>query len=104
MHKIVIQNHRVTVDGIAQTLDISCGAVYTVLRVNLEVRKMNAKWVLHAMTMEQWKLSRVMFAMRNLTKMRKNPQELWRRFVKVETWMYRFKPGKATEYQRLDSL
>lgn len=53
VHKIVLENRKVKLREIADTLKISEDSVHTILHEHLSMRKMFSKWVPRLLTVEQ---------------------------------------------------
>ncbi|CAF4576686.1 unnamed protein product, partial [Didymodactylos carnosus] len=50
---LVNDDPHISIDYIADILDISCGSVDTILKQHLRLRKVSSKWVPHELTQEQ---------------------------------------------------
>ena len=86
IHKMVLDDCRLKVCNMADTLDISKSAV---LIENLKMEKLCARWVPRLLTTEQKQCYEEC-----LTTFRLNKAEFLRRFITVdETWVHHFTPG-----------
>lgn len=89
---LVDEDRRVTVLEIAQTLDISTGSVDSILRDQLGLSKLSARWVPKALRPEQM-AQRADLAIEFLNRYDQNPDELLGRLVTGdETWIYQYDP------------
>lgn len=92
VHRIVMNDRRVKVREIADELKISPERVFSILRDSLGMKKLNAKWLPHRLSVDE-KLNRVLLSEQNLAKLNSNPTDFFRRFVTVdETWVHYYTP------------
>ena len=92
VHEMVLVNRRSKASEIAEALGISKDRVLFILHEDLHMKKINVKWVPHALNADQ-KLTRVLFSEHNLSKLSQNPTDFWRRFVTAdETWVHHYIP------------
>ena len=87
-----MQDRRVSVSFIAETLRISRERVEHIIKRVLRMRKVSARWVPRLLTPEQ-KDVRCAMSRENLRLFQQDPGEFVTRFVTVdETWVHHYKP------------
>lgn len=92
VHDMVMDDPKLKVREIAETVSISTERVVTILHEHCHMRKLCAKWVPRLLT-EQQKRIRVTTSQRNLEYFNNNPNEFLRRFVTMdETWIHHSTP------------
>lgn len=90
--KMVLEDRRITIKYLAETLKISFGSVHSILIDVLDFKKVSARWV-PRMLIESNKDLRVEVAERNLEMIKRDPDTFYRRFVTMnETWVHHFDP------------
>ena len=94
---LVATDARFTTRHIAKCVGISVGAAHTVLRRDLKMRKISARWILHLVTKEQ-KLARVRIAKQLLKQFPKyNNQSFANIITGNETWVHFYKPKRKIQ-------
>ena len=97
VHDIVLNNHRLKVREIRETVNISVGRVWHILHECLGMGKLSARWVPRLLTADH-KQARVVASEKCLSMIQRNSKEFLRRYVTVdETWIYYHTPGKKTK-------
>jgi histone-lysine N-methyltransferase SETMAR len=92
VHRIVLENRKVKLREIADTLKISEGSVHTILHERLSMRKLFSKWVPRLLTVDQ-KQQRVDDSERCLELFMRNKKDFLRRYVTMdETWIHHHTP------------
>lgn len=92
IHKIILNNRRVKLIEIAETLKISKERVGHIVHEYLGMRKLCAKWVPRLLTVDQ-KQQRVDDSEQCLELFKRNKLEFFRRYVTMdETWLHYFNP------------
>ena len=90
-HDIVLADRRVKIGEIADIVDISIERIQNILHVNLDMRKLSARWMPRVLTVEQ-KRNR-MTTSEHLDMFKRNLKEFLRHFVTVdETWIHHNTP------------
>ena len=89
---LVMQDRRVSVSFIAETLRISRERVEHIIKRVLRMRKVSARWVPRLLTPEQTDI-RCAMSRENLRLFQQDPGEFVTRFVTVdETWVHHYEP------------
>ncbi|CAK9827513.1 Histone-lysine N-methyltransferase SETMAR [Anthophora retusa] len=92
IHGMIMENRRMKVREIAETVGISTERVHHILYEKLHVKKLCARWVPRLLTLDQ-KRTRKDVSTQCLAMFKRNPQDFWRRFVTVdETWIHHYTP------------
>lgn len=92
IHKMVLEDRRLNVTEIAETVKMSTERVRNILYNYLGMEKLCAKWVPRLVTLDQ-KLRRKIVSTENLVLYKRNPSEFLRRFITVdETWVHHYTP------------
>jgi [histone H3]-lysine36 N-dimethyltransferase SETMAR len=92
IHGIVLEDRRVKVREIAETVGISTERVHNILHQKLEMKKLCARWVPRLLTIDH-KRMRVDVSKECLSLLSHNSKDFWRRFVTVdETWIHHYTP------------
>lgn len=92
IHKIILDNRKVTLNDIAKTLSISKERVGHIINEYLDMRKLCAKWVPRVLTIDQ-KQQRVDDSKHCLMLFKRNKNEFLRRYVTMdETWLHHYTP------------
>lgn len=92
VHDIVLDNRRVKVREIAETVGISEERVRNILHKELGMRKLCARWVPHLLNADQ-KQMRKRFSQQCLDRFKRDPTDFVRRFVTMdETWVHHYTP------------
>ena len=90
VHDIVMTDRQVTERYIASTVGISQERVHSILRKDLEMRKVSASWVPRLLTVDQ-KHTRRTLSHTNLNLFEEDPANFLKRFVTMdETWVHHF--------------
>uniref|UniRef100_A0A1B0G5T2 Uncharacterized protein n=1 Tax=Glossina morsitans morsitans TaxID=37546 RepID=A0A1B0G5T2_GLOMM len=88
VHEIVLEDRKVKLREIADTLRISEGSVFTILHEHLAMRKLCSKWVPRLLTFDQ-KRQRVRDSEYCLKLLRRNKEDFLTRYVTMdETWIH----------------
>uniref|UniRef100_A0A3B5BAW3 Mos1 transposase HTH domain-containing protein n=1 Tax=Stegastes partitus TaxID=144197 RepID=A0A3B5BAW3_9TELE len=92
IHLMVMNDRRVTVQHIAESMDISVGSVHAVLTDVLGMSKLSARWVPRMLTPDQ-RLRRMEISRTLLDRFQADPEKFIGRFVtQYETWVHHFDP------------
>jgi histone-lysine N-methyltransferase SETMAR len=92
IHDLVMDDRRLTINFISQTLGVSHGTIQSILTETLGLHKVSARWVPRMLTMDQ-KRTRVVTSEALLARFRHNPENFLARFVTMdETWVHHFDP------------
>lgn len=92
IHKIILNNRKVKLSEIADTLKISTERVHHIVHEYLGMRKLCAKWVPRELTFDQ-KQQRVDDSEQCLELFNRNKSEFSRRYVTMdETWLHHYTP------------
>ena len=92
IHDIVLNDRRLKVLEISETVNISMGRVWHILHECLGMRKLSARWVPCLLTADH-KRARVVASEQCLGMFQRNSKEFLRRYVTVdETWIHYYKP------------
>ena len=94
---LVATDVRFTTRHIAKCLDISVGAAHTMLRHDLKMRRISARWIPHLLTKEQ-NLAQVKIAKRLLKQFPKyNNRSLAYIITGYETWVHFYEPKQKIQ-------
>jgi histone-lysine N-methyltransferase SETMAR len=89
---LVMNDRRLTVRCISESVGISYGSIHSILTDHLKLRKVSARWVPRMLTDEQ-KASRLRTSTALLEQFRQNPEDFLSRFITMdETWVHHFDP------------
>ena len=89
---MVMKDRRFTVRHIGETLGLTSTTVYEILKNDLQMTKVSARWVPRLLTPEQ-KVIRMNQSRDNLALFNADPEDFHARFVTVdETWVHHFTP------------
>lgn len=92
VRSLVEEDGRLTVDEIAQTLEISVGSAHSILHEDLGLSKLSARWVPKALRPDQLNL-RCELSTVILTKIEANEDSFFGRILTGdETWVYQYDP------------
>ena len=92
IHDIVLNDRRLKVREISETVNISVGRVWYILHECLGMRKVSARWVPRLLTADH-KRARVVVSEQCLDMFQHNLKEFLRRCVTVdETWIHNYRP------------
>ena len=92
IHKAVLDDRRLKVRELADTVGISKSAVHRILSENLDMRKLCARWVPRLLTLEQ-KQCRDDVSIECLAKFHSKKPEFLSRFITMDdTWVHHFTP------------
>lgn len=92
IHQMVINNRRIKVRDVAETMEISKERVCNILNKDLDMRKLTARWVPRLLTLHQ-KRVRMKISKALLAQFRQNKSDFWRRLITVdETWIHHNTP------------
>ncbi|QQP41991.1 Putative DD34D transposase [Caligus rogercresseyi] len=90
--KIIMDNRKVKLQEIADTLKLSKGSVFTIIHEYLNMKKLFSKWVPRLLTPEQ-KQQRVDDSRSCLGVFTQNKKEFFRRYITMdETWIHHYTP------------
>ena len=88
IHDIVLKDRQLKVREISETVNISVGRVWHILRAFLRMRKLSARWVPRLLTADH-KRDRVVASQQCFGMFQPNLKEFLRRYVTVdETWIH----------------
>ena len=94
---LIATDARFTTRYIAECVGISIGAAHTILRRDLEMRRISARWIPHLLTQEQ-KLARVRMSKQLLKQF---PKYNNRSFANIitgdETWIHFYEPKRKID-------
>ena len=97
IHDIVLNDRRLKVREISETVNISVGCVWHILHECLGMRKLSARWVPRLLTADH-KRARVVASEQCLGMFQCNSKEfLWRYVTDDETWMHYYMPGTKNQ-------
>lgn len=92
IHKMILDNRKVKLMEIAETLKISKERVGHIVHQYLDMRKLCAKWVPRVLTIDQ-KQQRVVDSEQCLAIYNRNKAEFFRRYITMdETWLHHYTP------------
>ena len=92
IHDMVLSDRRITVREIVKATGISRGTVCSILHAKMGVKKISARWVPRLLS-EENKQNRVVDSETILALLRRNPDELLRRYMTVDgTWIHHYTP------------
>jgi len=92
VYQMVLDNRRIKVREIGETMNMSKERVCHILNQDLGMRKLSACWVPRLLTLDQ-KRVRMNISKALLTQFRRNKSEFWRRLITVdETWIHHYTP------------
>lgn len=90
---MVLEDRRLTVDEIGDTVNISHGTAHNILSEVLGFKKLCAQWVPHSLTMEQKHIRQ-----QHLERFKKDKKDFVRRFITMdETWVFHHDPESKQE-------
>ena len=93
---MVLEDRRLTVDEIADTVNISHGTAHNILSEVLGFKKLCAQWMPHLLTMEQKHIR--MRLSQHLERFKKDKKDFVRRFITMdEIWVYHHDPESKQE-------
>ena len=99
IHNIVLNNRRLKVREISETVNISVGRVWHILHECMGMRKMSARWVPRFLTVDQ-KRTRVVASEQCLGMFQRNSKAFLRRYVTVdETWIHYYTPETKNQLE-----
>ena len=102
IHDIVLNDRRLKVREIIETVKISVGRVWHILHECLGMRKLSARWVPRLLTADH-KRARVVASEQCLGMFQRNSKEFSRRYVTVdETWIHYCTPEIKTSVEYVD--
>ncbi|XP_076065286.1 protein GVQW3-like [Oratosquilla oratoria] len=106
IHHIVMDERRLTVNQMANTVSISRERIENILHKELEMSKVSARWVPRLLTSDQ-KYTRLVMSEVNLTLFEVDPVSFLERFfAQDECWIYHFEPEtkwQSTQWKRPSS-
>ena len=92
IYDIALNDRRLKVCEISETVNISVGSVWHILRECLSMSKLSARWVPRSLTAD-YKRARVIVSEQCLGMFQRNSKEFSRSYVIVdETWIHYYKP------------
>ena len=93
---MVLEDRQMTVDEIADTVNISHGTAHNILREVLGFKKLCAQWMPHLLTMEQKHIR--MRLSQHLERFKKDKKDFVRRIITLdEIWVYYHDPESKQE-------
>jgi len=97
INKLVMNDRRLSVYFIAESVGISIGSAHSILRQNLMMKKVSARWV-PRMFSDVQKVDRAETSTSLLSLFNKNPDNFISKFVTVdETWLHHFDPESKAQ-------
>ena len=97
VHKLVIENRRISLYELEEATGISYGSIHNILHDELHMSKVCARWV-PKMLSDDMKQSRVTISGAMLTRYNTNPDDFHFRVVTCdETWLYHYDPESKQE-------
>lgn len=104
IHDMVMEDRKLKVRDIAETLGISYDRVHNILHEYLHMRKLSARWVPRLLTIDH-KRERVNLCKHGLGLFQRNPEEFLRRFITVdETWIHHYQPESKEQSKQWVSV
>jgi len=92
VHDMVLDDRRMKVREITETIGISKERVGYILHEELDMKKLYARWVLHLLTADQ-KRTRMKISEQCLERFNKNKTDFMRRCITMdETWIHHYTP------------
>ena len=92
VEKLIKSDRRLTIDDVAETLDISHGTAHNIVHEKLAFNKVSARWVPKMLT-DDHKALRVMAARECMRRLRLEGDAFLSRIVTTdETWVYHYEP------------
>ena len=92
IHKLILENRRISAKSIAEQVEISREQVGSIIHEDLDMRKLSAKWVPKCLNADQ-KRQRCQSSEQHLEYFRRDPNDFLSRWVtKDETWLYLYDP------------
>ncbi|XP_031639759.1 histone-lysine N-methyltransferase SETMAR-like [Contarinia nasturtii] len=92
VRRMLLNDRKVKVREIAESIDISTGSVVTIMHQHLHMKKLLAMWVPHFLNIDQ-KEQRINDSQRCLALYNRNPREFLRRYITMdETWVHHYVP------------
>ncbi len=95
---LVNKDPHISIDYIADILDVSHGSVDTILKQHLGLRKISSRWVPHQLTQQQ-RQQRIDICVENLTKFENGTWRLCDIVTGDESWFYHRKISSKQESQ-----
>ncbi|XP_055386796.1 uncharacterized protein LOC129615567 [Condylostylus longicornis] len=90
IHKIILDDHQLKVQELADIVDLSKSAVHRILTENLDMKKLCSRWVPRLLIIDH-KQHREDVPMNCLAMFTKNKTEFLRRFITMdETWVHHY--------------
>ena len=97
VHKLVIENRRISLYELEEATGISYGSIHNILHDELHMSKVCVRWV-PKMLSDDMKQSRVTISGAMLTRYNTNPDDFHFRVVTCdETWLYHYDPESKQE-------
>lgn len=92
IHNIILKDRRSTIRYVAEILKLSYGSVQSIIKNNLEMSKVSARWVPKNLTPDM-KKTRKLISEDLLQRLQSNPEAFLARVVtQDETWVHHFDP------------
>jgi len=92
IHKLIFEDRRISAKSIAEQLGISRERIGSIIREDLDMRKLSAKWVTKWLNADQ-KRQRCQSSERIFEDFRSDPNYFLSRLVTMdETWLYHYDP------------
>ena len=89
---LVMEDHRLKVQKIAEAVGMSSERVYDILTEELGMKKLSARWVPWLLTLDH-KCTRVEMSKQSLTRFQHNQQDFLCQFVTTDkTWVHYYSP------------
>lgn len=100
IHRMVLNDRKLKLNEIAETMRMSHGTVYTILHEQLGMKKLLSRWVPRVLSAEQ-KENRMIASERNLEMFNRNPTDFVARLVTMdETWIHHYTPESKQQAAR----
>jgi len=92
IHELILEDRQISVKSIAEQLDISCERIGSIIRENLDMRKLSAKWVPKCLKADQ-KRQRCQLSEQLLEFFRRYPNDFLSRLATMdETCLNHYDP------------
>jgi len=93
IHELILEDRRISAKSVAEQLDISRERVWSIIREDLDMLKLTAKWVPECLNADQ-KRQRCQSSEHFWIFFWRDPNDFLSRLVTMdETWLYHYDPG-----------
>jgi len=97
INELIFEDHRISAKSIAEQLEISRERVGPIIREDLDMRKLSAKWVPKCLNADR-KRQRCQLSEQIPDFFRRDPNDFLSRLVTMdETWLYRYDPERKQQ-------